>query len=86
MLNTEAGYLARFLPFLERRVEQRGCAIRASAFVCCYCAQLLDEDDDGQRSSKREVAHTACAFAADAACFAELDAEKFVDVSKDDDH
>lgn len=43
---------------------------------CCYCLQLITADDDAQRVSKREVAHTQCAFAADEAFFALLDAEE----------
>jgi hypothetical protein len=46
-----------------------------NTFICVYCSQLLDVDDDAQRVSKREVAHTVCAFAADEALFAALDAE-----------
>jgi hypothetical protein len=51
---------------------------------CCYCSQLLDVDDDAQRVSKREVAHTRCAFAADEALFAALDAEKLLDEKEND--
>jgi hypothetical protein len=41
-----------------------------------YCNALITADDDAQRVSKREVAHTACAFAAnDAFFFFAFDAE-----------
>jgi hypothetical protein len=36
---------------------------------CVYRKQLLDVDDDAQRVSKREVAHTCCAFAVNDAFF-----------------
>lgn len=49
------------------------------ALFCCYCSQLLDADDDVQRIDRDKVAHTVCAFAADEALFAALDAEKFID-------
>jgi hypothetical protein len=49
--------------------------MRAETFICCYCAQLIDEDDDAQRISKREVAHAACAFAVNDAYFCSIDAE-----------
>lgn len=56
------------------------------ALRCIYCAQLIDADDDAQRIDKNEYAHTACAFAADEALFAALDAEKLFDESKEYDH
>lgn len=43
---------------------------------CVYCSQFITADDDAQRVSKREVAHTACAFAVNDAFFAALDAEE----------
>lgn len=46
---------------------------------CCYCSQLISTDDDAQRVSKREYAHTSCAFAVNDAFFAALDE------SEDDD-
>ncbi len=57
----------------------------ADTSCCVYCIQRIDKDDDAQRISKRAVAHTACAFAADEALFATLDAEQFLNVSLDDD-
>jgi hypothetical protein len=55
-----------------------------NTFICVYCSQLLDVDDDAQRISRREVAHTVCAFAADAALLAALDAEKLLDEKEND--
>ena len=36
---------------------------------CIYCLQFITADDDEQKVSKREVAHTACAFAVNDAFF-----------------
>lgn len=49
--------------------------MHADALICVYCEQLIRADDDAQRISKREVAHTTCAFAVNNAFFASLDAE-----------
>jgi hypothetical protein len=43
---------------------------------CVYSLQLID--DDAQRIGKSEVAHAACAFAADKALFAALDADALI--------
>jgi hypothetical protein len=48
----------------------------SNALRCIYCLQLIAADDDAQKVSTREVAHTACAFAVDAAGWATLDAEE----------
>ena len=46
------------------------------ALRCAYCSQLITADDDAQKVSKREVAHTQCAFAvSDAFFFFAFDAE-----------
>jgi hypothetical protein len=60
--------------------------MRDDELRCCYCSQLLNEDDDAQRIDKNEYAHTACAFAADEAFFAALDAEKLVYTSNEYDN
>ena len=36
---------------------------------CVYCLHLITADDDAQKVSKREVAHTTCAFAVNDAFF-----------------
>lgn len=41
---------------------------------CVYCLQPIDDGDDAQRISKREVAHTQCAFVVSDSLFAALDA------------
>ena len=56
----------------------------ADILQCVYCLQLLNADDDAQRISKSEVAHTSCASAVNDAFFAALDAvycENLSDVS-----
>lgn len=45
------------------------------ALRCIYCTQRITANDDAQRVSKHEVAHTACAFVVNDAFFAMLDAE-----------
>jgi len=47
--------------------------MHAEARHCCYCLQLISAEDDAQRVSKREVAHTACAFHINDEFFAALD-------------
>ncbi len=47
--------------------------MHAEALCCVYCLQIMDKEADAQRINKREVAHTACAFAADEALFFFLD-------------
>ena len=42
---------------------------------CVYCGVLITDDDDAQRVSKRDVAHSTCAFAVDGTFFAALDAQ-----------
>ena len=41
---------------------------------CCYCSQLIGAEDDAQKVSKREFAHTSCAFRVNDEFFAERDA------------
>jgi hypothetical protein len=36
---------------------------------CCYCLQIIAADEDAQKVSKREAAHTTCAFAVNDAFF-----------------
>lgn len=43
---------------------------------CIYCNAIINADDDAQHVSKREVAHTACAFAVNDAFFFWFDAER----------
>ena len=40
-----------------------------SELRCCYCLQVVTADDDAQRVSKHEYAHTVCAFAVNDAFF-----------------
>jgi hypothetical protein len=42
----------------------------SEALRCIYCTQRINANDDTQRVSKHEVAHTACAWAADEAFWA----------------
>ena len=51
--------------------------MHASDVQCCvYCNTIISADDDAQKVSKREVAHTTCAFAVnDAFFFFTFDAE-----------
>ena len=42
---------------------------------CCYCLQLINADDDAQRVSKREYAHTSCVFHVNNEPFAVRDAK-----------
>ena len=55
----------------------------SKALHCCYCNTIIAADDDAQRVSKREVAHTACAFRINDKFFAALDAE--AESEQDDD-
>jgi hypothetical protein len=48
------------------------------ALRCLYCSRAITAADDTQRVSKREVAHTACAFAVNDAFFF------FCDLAQDD--
>lgn len=48
----------------------------SEALRCVYCVQLTTANDDAQKVSKREVAHTACAWAVDEAFWAVQDAEE----------
>ena len=41
----------------------------AEVLRCVYCLQVVSPNDDAQKVSKREVAHTACAFAVNDAFF-----------------
>ena len=43
---------------------------------CCYCSQGIDANDDAQFVSKREYAHTACAFRVNDEFFAAQDANE----------
>lgn len=53
----------------------------AEVLRCIYCSQLISADGDQQKVSKREYAHTSCAFAADEAFFAALDESEDDDVA-----
>jgi len=55
--------------------------MESDAPLCCYCSQLINFNDDSQRVSKREVAHTSCAFRVNDEFFAALDESE----SKDND-
>jgi hypothetical protein len=50
---------------------------------CVYCSHLISIDDDAQHVSKREYAHTACAFRVNDEFFAALDSEN-KEMSKND--
>lgn len=45
----------------------------SDALRYCYCNAIINEDDDAQRVSKREIAHTQCAFLVNDEFFAALD-------------
>ena len=63
---------ARFLASLETH----SLLTESKALHCVYCLQCITaDDDDAQRVTKREIAHTVCAFRVNDAFFAELDAE-----------
>jgi len=49
---------------------------------CIYCNLLITANDDAQKVSKREIAHTACAFRVNDEFFAALDAEQEQHVEK----
>jgi len=75
---------------LEKIVsEVSSSAMPASdALRCVYCGQFIAADDDAQKVSKREVAHTSCVFAAaegDALYFLLLDFCAFIARSEQSD-
>jgi len=45
----------------------------AEELHCVYCLQRITVDDDAQRVSKSEFAHTHCAFAVNDAFFSKVD-------------
>lgn len=57
-----------------------------AALSCAYCGQLITADDDAHRVSRREPAHTECAFAASDAFFFfafDVESERENDTSKE---
>ena len=43
---------------------------------CIYCQRLIRADEDAQRIERKKYAHTKCAFEANDAYFAALNAEE----------
>jgi hypothetical protein len=63
---------ARFLASLETNSR----LTESEALRCVYCEERITADDAAQRVSRKEYAHTTCAFRVNDEFFAEHDARR----------